>query len=36
MLPPNATKRFTLKATGTVDYYCRFHPNMTGQIVIAE
>jgi plastocyanin len=36
MLPPNATKRITLKSAGTIDYYCRFHPNMTGQIVIAE
>jgi plastocyanin len=36
MLPPNATKRITLKSTGTIDYYCRFHPNMTGQIVSAE
>jgi plastocyanin len=36
MLPPNATKRVALKAAGTVDYYCKFHPNMTAQIVIAE
>ena len=36
VVPPNDTKRITLKAAGTVDYYCRFHPNMTGQIVIAE
>ena len=36
ILPPYATRRVKLKAAGTVDYYCRFHPNMTGQIVIAE
>jgi plastocyanin len=36
MVPPNATRRITLKAAGTVDYYCRFHPNMTGQIIVAE
>lgn len=36
MLAPNATKRVALKAAGTVAYYCKFHPNMTGQIVIAE
>ena|SRR5262245_22642886 len=36
MLPPNATKRTVLKTAETVEYYCRFHPNMTGQIVVAE
>jgi len=25
-----------LKADGTVDYYCKFHPNMIGQITIAK
>ena len=36
MLPPNAAKRVALKAVGTLDYYCKFHPNMTGQILIAQ
>jgi hypothetical protein len=35
-LPPDSTKRVALKAVGTVDYYCKFHPNMTGQILIKE
>jgi plastocyanin len=27
-MPPNKTVTFVLKKAGTVDYYCRFHPNM--------
>jgi plastocyanin len=27
--------RVTLEHAGEVDYFCRFHPNMTGQIVVA-
>lgn len=36
MLPPNATRSVVLKTAGTVDYYCRFHPNMTGQVTITR
>ena len=36
MIPPNATKSVILKADGTVDYYCKFHPNMTGQVTITK
>lgn len=36
MLPPNATKSVVLKAEGVIDYYCKFHPNMTGQITVAK
>jgi len=32
MIAPSTTASVVLKAGGTVDYYCRFHPNMTGQI----
>ena len=28
MMPPNKTVTYVLKKAGTVDYYCRFHPNM--------
>ena len=35
-LPPNKTARFALKKAGTVDYFCRFHPNMTGTVTIEE
>jgi plastocyanin len=25
-----------LKSAGTLDYYCKFHPNMVGKITVAE
>jgi plastocyanin len=36
MIPPKATKSVILKADGTMDYYCKFHPNMTGQVMVAK
>jgi plastocyanin len=27
--------RVTLQHNGEVDYFCRFHPNMTGRISVA-
>lgn len=37
MIPAGKTARITVDHAGTVDFYCRFHPNMTGQInVIAK
>ena len=36
MIPANATKSVVLKTEGTVDFYCKFHPNKTGQISIAK
>jgi plastocyanin len=35
-IAPSATASIVLNADGTVDYYCRFHPNMTGQITIVR
>jgi plastocyanin len=26
--------RVEMKAAGTIEYYCRFHPNMVGRIVV--
>ena len=34
-IPPNSAGRVTLQHAGDVDYYCRFHPNMTGRISVA-
>ena len=34
LIPVNAKKSVILKAEGTLDYYCKFHPNMTGRILI--
>lgn len=35
-IPANATKSVVLTTEGTVDSYCKFHPNMTGQISVAK
>jgi plastocyanin len=34
MIEPNKSASLVLKKGGTVEYYCRFHPNMKGQITI--
>lgn len=34
-LPPNKTGRIVLKKAGTIDYYCRYHPNMTATLKVA-
>jgi plastocyanin len=31
----NSSASLVLKKAGTVDYYCRFHPNMKGRITVA-
>ena len=36
LIPANATKSVVLKTEGTVDYYCRLHPNMTGRITVTK
>ena len=36
LIPPSATKSVVLKAPGQVDYYCKFHPNMTGQVSVSK
>jgi plastocyanin len=34
-LPPKKTGSVVLKKAGTVDYYCRYHPNMKATINVA-
>jgi len=34
-IPPNKTVTSVLKKAGTVEYYCRFHPNMKAVLTIA-
>jgi plastocyanin len=34
-IAPKKTVSLVLKKAGTIEYYCRFHPNMTGRVVIA-
>ncbi|MCB8822912.1 cupredoxin domain-containing protein [Microvirga rosea] len=31
---PGKNGRVVMKAAGTFDYICRYHPNMTGEIII--
>ena len=33
-LSPNKTGSFVLKKAGSIDYYCRFHPNMKATLKI--
>ncbi len=34
-IPAKGAGRVTLVHPGEIDYFCRFHPNMTGQIAVA-
>ena len=34
MIAANGKASVTAKAAGTVDYYCKFHPNMIGKVVV--
>ena len=35
MLPPKKSATFVLNKAGTVDYYCRYHPNMKATLKVA-
>ena len=35
MIPAKKTASLVLQKPGDVEYYCRFHPNMTARIAIA-
>src|SRR5436190_21303001 len=35
MLPPKKSGGVTLKKAGAVGYFCKFHPNMKGEIAVA-
>ena len=36
VVAPKTTGRIVLQQAGGVDYYCRFHPNMKGRIVVTS
>jgi plastocyanin len=36
MIPANGRGSTVVKAAGTVEYYCKFHPNMVGKIVVGK
>ena len=33
-LPPGSAKKMVLTKTGTIPFFCRYHPNMRGVLVI--
>jgi plastocyanin len=35
-IPANGKASVVVKSAGTVDYYCKFHPNMTGKVVVGK
>jgi plastocyanin len=35
-LPPSASARMVVRQTGTIAFYCTYHPGMTGQLVVAR
>jgi plastocyanin len=35
VLPPRKGGSLVLKKAGTIDYYCRFHPNMKATLTVA-
>ena len=34
MLPPKKSATFVVKKAGTVEYYCRYHPNMKATLKV--
>jgi plastocyanin len=34
-MPPKKTVTSVVKKAGTVEYYCRFHPNMKATLIVA-
>lgn len=34
MIGPKQTARLVLNKAGSVDYFCKFHPNMKGRVVV--
>jgi plastocyanin len=36
LLPAHGVGRVTLDKAGSIEYYCRFHPNMKGNITIKQ
>lgn len=35
MLEPKKSGHLVLKKAGSVDYFCKFHPNMKGRVIVA-
>ncbi len=35
MIGPKKTASIVLKKAGTIDYFCKFHPNMKARVIVA-
>ncbi len=35
MIEPSKTRHLVLSKAGTVDYFCKYHPNMRGRLTVA-
>ena len=35
IIGPSKTEKLVLRKAGAVDYYCKYHPNMKGRLVVA-
>jgi plastocyanin len=35
-IAPGKTSKMVVKAAGTVEYFCRFHPTMIGRLTVSE
>lgn len=33
-IAPKQTSRLVVKKPGTIDYFCKYHPNMKGRVVV--
>lgn len=36
MVQPKGKASVTVKSAGTIEYYCRVHPNMVGSILVSQ
>ena len=36
VIPVNGKRTIVLKTEGTIQYYCKFHPNMTARISVSK
>jgi plastocyanin len=35
VIAPKKTEKLILQKAGTIDYYCKYHPNMKGKLIVA-
>jgi plastocyanin len=35
VIAPKKTEKLVLQKAGTIDYFCKYHPNMKGRLIVA-